>query len=203
MLSKILEFLKSILSFDVKPAKTEPTPVKTVVPPITKGTISRKDITLIMADEFSKIAGSKEQGNNTDNGGNIDKVIKTTGGRLGWPYCAMTVTYITMKTCERLGIGYPKGLYRGASSQAFMSETSPKYISKIFSEWSAFVHSNNPPDGHGHVGLGTKLIDALTFKTAEGNFQQQINYFTKTYSYVNKFVDIPQAILDQYNLEHK
>ena len=112
------------------------------------------------------------------------------------------VTYITMKVCEKLNISYPKNLYRGASSQQFMHSTNKIYISSTLKPWSAFVHTNPGQTVYGHIGfVYSQVYNKDYFQTAEGNYSQQINYFDKQLSYVNKFVDIPQAILDQYNYE--
>lgn len=171
-------------------------PTKVIKPEV----MDRITIEQLLAIEAAKLVGAKEIGNNTDSGGRIDKVILTAGGRLGWPYCAMTVTYVVMMVCRGLGISYPKGLYRGASSQGFKNESSIQYLMSKPNVWCVFVHSNNPPDGHGHTGF---VIDPATMRTFEGNFQQQINYFHKEVGYAKIYVDVVQAIIDQYNLEHK
>lgn len=181
-----------------KPVVSEPAVDKPAV-------VTKEIIKQMLAAEFAKIAGAVEKGSNTDKGGIIDTIITFAGGRIGWAYCALTVTYLILKVCIKLGISYPKGLYRGASSQGFKNSSLSKYVSSNYSEWCAFVHTNSDDPAHGHIGFGIspELDSKGNFKTAEGNFSNRVDYFVKNKSYVNKYVDIVQAIFDQYQLEHK
>lgn len=203
-----IKWLKTIFVPVTKETATvspKPVEIPHPAPVVIDGTPTIEHIQEVMAGEFKKVSGHKEKGKNTDGGGTIDTIIFGAGGKPGDAWCALTVTYITKQTCKALGIGYPKGLYSGSSSQAFMNHSDSKYVSQAPQKlWCAFVHTDIPLNGHGHIGF--KISEAGsdgTFKTAEGNFGDKIDYFIKQKTYVNKFVDIPQAILDQYKTEKK
>lgn len=203
-MSKIIQFILSLFSKKtsqtVEPQK--PVDVTTPQPIDPKKDPGLETVLSLFAHEFSLIAGAKEIGSNTDKGGRIDAVILEAGGRLGWPYCALTVTAITMRVCKRLGIQFPKGLKATASSQSIKNECDRKYLLTKPKPWSAFVHTNPSDKSHGHTGFATDYANASgEYPTAEGNFQQQINYFKKDLSYAKVFVDYPQAVLDQLAYE--
>lgn len=203
MVMKLIQFILSLFkskpSTPTKPVDTGNQSPTNSLPAVNPDLVK---ILKLFQHEFSLIAGAKEIGSNTDKGGRIDTIIKEAGGRLGWPYCALTVTAVTMRVCKQLGIGFPKGLKATASSQSIKNDCDRKYLLTRPKPWSAFVHTNPDDKAHGHTGFATDEANFDgEFPTAEGNFQQQVNYFKKNLSYAKVFVDYPQAVLDQYVFE--
>ena len=117
----------------------------------------------------------------------------------------MTVCYCVAQTCKKLGISYPKGLYKGASSQSLKNETDKKYIFKTAKRGRAFVHTNAGDPAHGHTGLDLEDSDSKgLFDTVEGNSDNMIKQRAdRSLSYAPVHVDVALAIWDQYKLEKK
>lgn len=157
----------------------------------------------MVVGELLKYVGAKEKGTNTDKGGIIDTIILSMGGKLGWPWCALTVCYCVTQTCKKLGISYPKGLYKGASSQGLKNESDKKYIFSTPRKGRAFVHTNPGDNSHGHTGLDLESADSKgLYDTVEGNSDNAIRQRAdRSLSYAPIHVDVALAIFDQYKKE--
>lgn len=215
MFSKILKFLKSLFASDKKPVIQKP------INPEESGVIVdtiafpepdyRKPVTLELINnailfEAAKHVGAKEKGINTDRGGIIDRIILSVGGKLGHAWCGYFVSYVVDQVCKNLRIKYPKGLYRGGSSQSFWHKTDKKYIVKIANKAFAFVYTYPGQSSHGHIGLcRAKANLNWSLATIEGNASDAIRMKIQPPHLVKEvscYIDLPQAILDQYNREN-
>lgn len=204
-MKKFFGFLKSLFKKGGVSGGGVPiqTPVVDTKPPVVDGAITIEIIRNLVVGELLQHVGAKEKGTNTDKGGIIDTIILSMGGKLGWAWCAATVCYCARNTCNKLGISYPKGLYKGFSSQALWHETSAKYILNKPKRGCAFVHTNPGDKAHGHTGLCLEEADSKgTFDTVEGNSNNMIQQRAdRSISYAPVFVDVAQAIFDQYQSE--
>ena len=215
MLKKILNFLKSLFASDKKPVQNPPQ-----INPEQSGVIVdsenfpepdyTKKVTLELINqailfEAAKYVGAKEKGINTDKGGIIDRIILSMGGKLGHAWCAYFVSYVVSRVCKNLGISYPQGLYKGGSSQAFWHKTAKKYIVKIANRAFAFVYTYPGQSSHGHIGLcRNKAKLNWSLETIEGNASDAIRMKIQPPHLVKEvscYIDIPQAIFDQYYRE--
>lgn len=218
-MKKIINFFKLFIKLLNESSVQDTNPPKVEVPPQViqfplpqpiveqpkpkKELISLEIIRCLVVGEISRYVGAKEIGTNTDAGGIIDKIILTMGGELGWPWCAATVCYTVLQVCNKLQISYPKTLYRGFSSQAIKTDCDRKYLLTMPVMGSAFVHTNQPFDGHGHCGICSSDIYGVNYYTIEGNASNNIETRgDRSLIYSNVFVDISQAIYDQYKLEN-
>lgn len=180
-------------------------PLPTPIPEVGLGGITAEIIATMLIDSLIQYVGSKEKGTNTDKGGIIDRIIKTMGGRLGQPWCAYTVSFCVDQVCRKLGISYPARLYKGGSSQDFYFKSAAQYRISEPKKGAAFIHTNDDDSWTGHTGLvrgGFSSSNDSTFDTVEGNSKNMIQTRTdRDLKYAFKFVDLAQAIFDQYKKE--
>lgn len=211
-MKKLISYLISLFAKKDKPVfeAQEPKPVETPVEnpidvkPIPSAKYTRDVVADLWIKNFEKYEGSREVPDGSNSGPVVSQIIKKAGGRVGEPWCADTVTCVTIDTCEELGIHYPKGLYRGASSQSVKNDCDKKYLRSEPDRGMAFVHSNVPADGRGHTGGVKGKIKNGIYPTIEGNRNNRIaSYNDRDLKYAHAFVDYAQAIYDQYVLEHK
>ncbi len=196
-----------------QPKPQDPKPPEVVNPkpqePFGPHNVTINSIAIMIFEEFKPYFGAKENGSNTDKGGPIDMIIKYMDGKLGWAWCAATVSYGALRACEKLGIPYPKGLYRGFSSQSMWHESAKQYI--IYNPpigfdltGYAFVATNPNDKAHGHTGYCNGIIGKdWMVKTFEGNDGDKLKEDLRDVRRASAFVNVAQAILDQYIATNK
>ena len=201
---KLTEWLNSL--FKTKPVK--PAPVPTVVEPVAYKRILEKQVVVDMLKaEFVKLLGIKELSPNRSK--TIDIIVDEFHGQHGEPYCAYTCSHVILQVCNKLEIDYPKSVYRGGSSQGFLKESSAQYVHHYPAAGMLMIQTNRDNSTLGHVGLCTSsLLPNGTFETIEANTDNQIKTradrtmsgpLTKK---VSGFVDVAQAIVDQWEAEN-
>lgn len=189
---------------DAEESGTIEAPEKIVKPDYKNEVVTLQFIANSLIYEASKHVGAKEKGNNTDRGGEIDDIILDEGGKLGWAWCQLFVCDAVMDVCRALGIGYPEGLYRGASTQSCWKKTDKKYISKVFGYAFSFIYTYPDDKSKGHTGIVIRKNSDGSLYTIEGNASNMITNKTQPKYLVDElscYVNLPQAILDQYNRE--
>lgn len=167
------------------------------------GVIDHNKIADLLIYSGARYLGAKETGENTDHGGIIDRIIMSMGGSLGQAWCAYFISYIITDVCKTLKIKYPEGLYKGGSSQSFWHETKLKYILYGPKKGAAFVYTYPGQRVKGHIGLcRSGLYEDGSLLTLEGNAGDMITFKKQPKNLVSQvscYVDVSQAILDQYN----
>jgi len=190
--------------FDPERSGTDQSRVKVPVEvPSLSGEMTHNKISDLLIYSGSRYLGAKETGENTDHGGIIDKIIMSMGGKLGHAWCAYFISYIITDVCKTLKISYPEGLYKGGSSQQFWHKSNKKYILYSAKKGSAFIYTYPGQRAKGHIGLcRSGLFEDGSLLTLEGNAGDKITFKTQPKSLVSQvscYVDVAQAILDQYN----
>lgn len=181
-------------------------PEKILKPDYKNSKVTLQFIANALIYEASKHVGAKEKGKNTDKGGPIDAIIRAIGGKLGDAWCQYFVCDAVQDVCNELGIKYPKGLYRGGSTQSCWRNTNPKYITVRFSYGFSFIYTYPDDKSKGHTGISIRKNSDGSIYTIEGNASNMITNKTQPKYLVDElscYVNLPQAIMDQYLLEKK
>lgn len=202
-MKSFLEFLKDFFKFlSAAPEVVAPVPVKPL--------IDYDYIAQALEEKFNKLVGIKEQNRNNRHP-IIDEIVESEKGRKGESYCAYTMSYIINQVCADLDLKYPKTLYRGGSSQGFFYKSSGEYTKLTKPKKGlAFIQQTKDDPARGHVGYCTGPINSNGFwSTVEGNTDNMIKKrFDRSFSGTTTkkhlgFVDLAQAILDQYKEKNK
>lgn len=191
--------------------KTLPIPIETIpsVPETPEPNIDPSVLTIgkiqhTQIKTFEEYLGIHETGKNTDHGGEVDKTILSEGGELGHAWCGYMFSRVTWETCKKLGIKkYPKGLYRGGSSQKFWHKSDQKYIRPLPQPGYAAIGTNPKDKSTGHICMAISALKANnSFDSIGGNESDKVKYNNYQLKQASAFVDVPQAILDQWKLEN-
>ena len=161
----------------------------------------------LIKSKYFKYVGISEQTGNNDHPV-IYELVLSEHGKKGESYCAYLTSHCIYLTCLDLGINYPKSIYRGGSSQSFWHESDDKYKHILKPKLGlCFVHQLIEDKNRGHIGYCTSEIKESFYDTVEGNTDNMIKTRsdrslngTTTKKHLG-FLDVAQAVLDQYNLK--
>lgn len=163
----------------------------------------------LIKSKYFKYVGIAEKTGNNDHPV-IYELVLAEHGKKGESYCAYLTSHCIYLTCLDLGIDYPKSLYRGGSSQSFWFSSQDKYKHEVKPKLGlCFIHQLIEDKNRGHIGYCTSELKNGFYETVEGNTDNMIKTRsdrslsgTTTKKHLG-FLDVTQAVLDQYNLKVK